>query len=216
MPFPHAGPAEVPLPGNTIHGVKPTSELTLAYDYNQLYLRDAAHELSADGNDYLDALDAATRAGLTVGAAAGVVDVLMPRQENFSAGLDVSIEESAPSLIETADHIVEFDLTSSGRIRLEGSGGSGEVAVEVPPGDYRARLSGIRLRCRSELVVRRPRLSRGSLPPRTLARSRTDVSGRAETLARLRRPAVTNPRVIPARWPSRAGSLDAPSQVVSR
>jgi hypothetical protein len=28
--------------------VKPTSELTLAYDYNQLCLRDAAHELSAD------------------------------------------------------------------------------------------------------------------------------------------------------------------------
>jgi hypothetical protein len=33
-------------------------------------------------------------------------------------------------------------VISSGRIRLEGSGGSGEVEVEVPPGYYRARLSG--------------------------------------------------------------------------
>jgi hypothetical protein len=90
--FPHTGPAERPVPGNTIHRVEPPSRgLTLAYDYNQLYLRDAAHELSTDGNDYLDALDAATRAGLTVGAAAGIADVLMPRQENFSAKLEVNI-----------------------------------------------------------------------------------------------------------------------------
>jgi hypothetical protein len=41
-----------------------------------------------------------------------------------------------------ADHVVEFDLTSSGRIKLEGSGGSGELEIEIPTGTYRARLSG--------------------------------------------------------------------------
>lgn len=131
------------MPRQYDHRVQSTSKrLTLAYDYNQLYLSDAAHELSADGNDYLDALDAATRAGLTVGAASGIVDVLMPRKENFSAELELSITEQLPPLIETADHVVEFDLVSSGRIRLEGSGGSGDVEVDVPPGRYRARLSG--------------------------------------------------------------------------
>lgn len=119
-----------------------SKRLTLAYDYNQLYLYDAAHEFSADGNDYLDALDAATRTGLTVGTASGVVDVLMPRQENFSAKLELSLTTSPPPVIETADHVVEFDITSSGRIKLEGSGGSVEVEVDVPPGRYRARLSG--------------------------------------------------------------------------
>ena len=66
----------------------------------------------------------------------------MPRQENFSAKLELRITRSSPPVIETADHVVEFDLSSTGRIRLEGSGGSGEVEVEVPGGHYRARLSG--------------------------------------------------------------------------
>ena len=120
----------------------PSERLTIAYDYHQLYLRDAAWELSSEGNDYLDALEAATLAGLPVGAASGIVDVLMPRQENFSAKLELSRTRSSPQLIDTADHVVEFDLVSSGRIVLEGSGGSGEVEVEVPSGHYRARLSG--------------------------------------------------------------------------
>lgn len=118
--------------------------MEFAYDYNQLYLYDAglALDFPADDNPYLDALDAATQSGLTVGAASGVVDVLMPRQENFSAVIEVIETQSAPSVSEAADHIVEFDLTSSGGIKLEGSGGFGELKVEVPAGTYRARLSG--------------------------------------------------------------------------
>jgi hypothetical protein len=113
-----------------------------AYDYSQLYLYDATPGVSADGNPYLDALDAAAECGLSVGAASGVVDVLMPRQENFGAEIDVAVADSAPPLDESADHVVEFDLASSGHIKLEGSGGSGELEVEIPPGRYRARLSG--------------------------------------------------------------------------
>lgn len=123
--------------------------MRFAYDYGQLYLYDAAHDLGGDGNPYLDALDAATRSGLTVGAAAGIVDVLMPRQENFSAPLEFGQVESPPPVDETAGHVVEFDLASTGRIRLEGSGGSGELDIDVPPGRYRARLSGFGLEAAS-------------------------------------------------------------------
>jgi hypothetical protein len=116
--------------------------LKVAYDYGQLYIYDAAREFSRDANEYLDALDAATAAGLTVGVASGLVDVLMPRQENFAAALELSVVQSPPSVIETADHVVEFDLDCSGRVALEGSGGSGLTEVDVPPAHYRARLSG--------------------------------------------------------------------------
>lgn len=116
--------------------------MEFAYDYNQLYLYDAAEDLSAADNPYLDALDAATQAGLTVGAASGVVDVLMPRQDNFSATIDIAIVDRSPPVPDAADHVVEFDVTSSGRLTLEGSGGAGVLTVDVPRGQYRARLSG--------------------------------------------------------------------------
>jgi hypothetical protein len=116
--------------------------LKLAYDYNQLYIYDAGREFSEDANEALDALDAMKRDGLTVGVVSGFVDVLMPRQDNFAVNLALSIEPSPPSVIEEADHIVEFDLSCSGRIALEGSGGSGLTEAEVPPGHYRARLTG--------------------------------------------------------------------------
>ena len=118
--------------------------MEFAYDYHQLYVFDAATDVDVSGNrnPYLDALDAANEAGLTVGAASGIVDVLMPRQENFFSDIEVVTNESAPAVSQTADHVVEFDLTSSGRIRLEGSGGSGELEIDVPAGTYRARLSG--------------------------------------------------------------------------
>jgi len=112
------------------------------YDYGQLYVYDATLSMSDDGNAYLDVLDAATEAGLTVGAAAGIVGVLMPRQENFSAEIEVVTVESASPVSERAVHVVEFDVISSGRITLEGSGGSGKVEIGVPPGRYRVRLSG--------------------------------------------------------------------------
>ena len=116
--------------------------MRFAYDYGQLYIFDAAYAMPEEGNPYLDALDAATASGLSVGAASGIIDILMPRQENFSAAIEVVTTGSAPALAETADHIVEFDVHSSGRIALEGSGGSGRLEVDVAPGRHRGRLSG--------------------------------------------------------------------------
>ena len=120
-----------------------TARVEFAYDYNQLYLYDAETDLGPEANAYLDALDVATRTGLTVGASGGVIDVLMPRQENFGASMDVRVASDRPSLQEDADHVVEFDLAlPSGRLVLEGSGGSGAEEVRLQPGTYRARLSG--------------------------------------------------------------------------
>jgi hypothetical protein len=54
----------------------------------------------------------------------------------------VTITATVPPISDEADHIVEFDLVSSGLVTLEGSGGSGEIGIDVPPGLYRARLTG--------------------------------------------------------------------------
>ena len=113
------------------------------YDYGQLYLFDAAREWSPSENAYIAALDAATESGLSVGVHAQVVDVLMPRQENFGAVAELTLTPESPGARDDGDHVVEFDLSlPSGRLVLEGSGGAGSVEVAVAPGSYRARLTG--------------------------------------------------------------------------
>jgi hypothetical protein len=66
----------------------------------------------------------------------------MPRQENFGASMDIRVASEQPSLRDDADHVIEFDLVlPSGRLVLEGSGGSGMEELMLPPSNYRARLS---------------------------------------------------------------------------
>jgi hypothetical protein len=125
-------------------------ELPLVYDYGQAYLRDAASEPI----DYLGALDDATTNGSSVGVADDLVDLLMPTQWNFEASLVLELvdETPAPDLDEW-DHVVEFSLPlPSGRLVLEGSGGSSEREVDLPPGVYRARWSGRGFPPRGEYV----------------------------------------------------------------
>ena len=116
-------------------------ELSFVYDYGQVYLYDAT---AADSVDYLAALDDSTRTGLTVGAAGALVDLLLPLQWNFSAPLVLETVGGEPVLdLEDWEHVVEFSLQlPTGRLLLEGSGGSGQLEVEVPAGTYRARWSG--------------------------------------------------------------------------
>ena len=116
-------------------------EHSFVYDYGQVYLYDAAGVGSVD---FLAALEDSTRTGLSVGVADGLVDLLMPLQWNFSAALSLEMlaGEPAPDLDEW-EHMVEFALQlPSGRLLVEGSGGSGELEIEVPPGTYRARWAG--------------------------------------------------------------------------
>jgi hypothetical protein len=117
--------------------------LSIAYDYNQLYLYDGDRKWPSGTNPLLDALDAATESGLTVGARSDVVDVLMPRQDNFDAVVEVRLTTDSPPMSEDADHVVEFDLPlPSGRLILEGSGGCEPQEATVGAGTYRARLTG--------------------------------------------------------------------------
>src|SRR5215204_5743542 len=87
-------------------------QFEFAYDYNQLYLYDAARGRRVEGNEYLDALEAATETGLTVGARSEIVDVLMPRQDNFGAMIDVKLTTDEPAIRDDADHVVEFDFAA--------------------------------------------------------------------------------------------------------
>ena len=116
-------------------------ELTFVYDYGQVYLYDAS---AVGAVDFIAALDDSTRTGLTVGVEGALVDLLLPLQWNFSAPLVLETVDVEPPLdLEEWDHVVEFALQlPSGRLLLEGSGGSGELEIEIPPGDYRARWSG--------------------------------------------------------------------------
>jgi hypothetical protein len=116
-------------------------ELTFVYDYGQVYLYDAT---AVGSVDFLAALDDSTRTGLTVGIDDALVDVLLPLQWNFSAPLLLETVDAEPVLdLEEWDHVVEFALQlPGGRLLLEGSGGSGELEIEIPAGAYRARWSG--------------------------------------------------------------------------
>ena len=116
-------------------------ELTFVYDYGQVYLYDAA---AVGTVDFLAALDDSTRTGLTVGVDGALVDLLLPLQWNFSVPLVLEAVDGEPVLdLDEWEHIVEFALQlPSGRLLLEGSGGSGELDVELPPNTYRARWSG--------------------------------------------------------------------------
>ena len=115
-------------------------ELSFVYDYGQLYLYDAA----ARSVDYLAALDDATARQASVGVGGDVVDLLMPLQWNFDAPLVVELHDAEPDAdLDAWDHVVELALPlPSGRLCLEGSGGSGVCELEVPGGSYAARWAG--------------------------------------------------------------------------
>jgi hypothetical protein len=118
-------------------------ELEFAYDYSQVYLYDAGREWSENSDEFLNALDDAQSRGLSVGLAAGFVDILMPRQHNFHCPLSVEPGVSAPPVDGGWDHIIEFALPlPTGKLVLEGSGGCQKTQVDLSPGVFRARWSG--------------------------------------------------------------------------
>ncbi|MFN2460304.1 MAG: hypothetical protein ABR591_06425 [Candidatus Velthaea sp.] len=119
-------------------------ETTFVYDFGQVYLYDAAAPLSENADEYVDALDAANASSMSVGIAGPLVDILMPRRENFAAPLSVVVTGGPrPDDFDSWDHVVEFDLdVTSGRLTLEASGGSGIRELALPPERYRARFEG--------------------------------------------------------------------------
>jgi len=166
-----------------------TQELSFVYDYGQVYLYDAAAAASVD---FVAALDDAGRTGMSVGVAGPLVDLLLPLQWNFSARLLLeTLEGEPPPDLDEWEHMVEFVLQlPSGRLLLEGSGGSGQLEIGLPPGIYHARWAG---RGFPPPGVRARRVIGGHLSPAVVDRPLRSAIPRAEAVARLRRPG----RLIP-------------------
>ena len=130
--------------------VETTRQLIFEYDYHQLYLYD--QDLVTWPEDdtfclYRDALDDAYKQGLKIGMAGGLVDLLMVRETNFEAALELEICSAAPELDASEwESIVEFPLSlPSGTLLLAASGSTGEKSVELTAGNYQARWSGAKL-----------------------------------------------------------------------
>jgi hypothetical protein len=155
-------------------------ELSFVYDYGQVYFYDAA---AAGSVDFLAALDDSTRTDLTVGVAGALVDLLLPLQWNFSAPLVFETLDGEPVLdLEEWEHVVAFALqVPTGRLLLEGSGGSGGSSAW----GVSCTLVGQRLPARGR--VRARRVVAGQLPSPTLGGGCGRAASRAEAMAWLRR-----------------------------
>lgn len=123
-------------------------DVRFVYDYGQVYLHDAERTWAEGYPEYVSALDDARARALSIGLADDLVDVLMPRQENFSARLSVEVWEGSPPIeLEQWDHVVDFPIrVPSGRLVLSASGGSGDTEVSIPAGTFHARWCGCRFK----------------------------------------------------------------------
>lgn len=73
-----------------------------------------------------------------------MINILTPSQYNWEAPLTLEVWDERPPLeLEDWDHVVEGPFPApSGRIYFEASGGGTPVEAQIPPGTYRARISG--------------------------------------------------------------------------
>jgi hypothetical protein len=127
-------------------------ELTVEADFSQIYVYDRDEQLPEDAggiqtdndNSLLRALEDAYGSRRFVGYDGGVVNIITPSQYNPSVAVSLEILESAPPLdLEGWNHCVEVPLPApSGTIVFQASGGGRPIEAEVPPGLYRARISG--------------------------------------------------------------------------
>jgi hypothetical protein len=124
-------------------------ELTVKSDYGQIYIYDGRAEIWDDSateedNPLQRALDDASRSQGFVGYDNGLVDFLTPSQYNWKAPMRIEVGDEPPPLdTDGWDHVVEVPLPlQSGTLCFEASGGGTPIETHVPPGIYRARLSG--------------------------------------------------------------------------
>ena len=121
-------------------------DLIVAADHGQIYILSAALDDPAevDANPYLDALDDAVQSGRFVGVVPGLIDLMTPGQWNFRTPLRIEVWTAEP-VSDTGDweHEVDVDLAvPDGRLHIEASGGGLLQRHQVPPANYRVRVSG--------------------------------------------------------------------------
>jgi hypothetical protein len=124
-------------------------ELQVESDYGQIYIYDPQTQVAGEGvtedDDPLErAMEDAYESRRFVGYDSGLVDVIAPSQFNWNAPMRIEIGDDEPPLDTSGwDHVVEVPLpVPSGTLCFEASGGGSPVETRIPPGVYRARLSG--------------------------------------------------------------------------
>jgi hypothetical protein len=124
-------------------------ELVVASDYGQIYVydpegTDQSSPQTEDDNSLQRSLDDAHESRRFVGYDGGTLNVLTPSQYNWEAPLTVEVfDEPPPIEVDGWDHIAEAPLpVPSGNLWFEASGGGPRHETTVPPGVYRARISG--------------------------------------------------------------------------
>lgn len=124
-----------------------TIDLEVEIDYGQLYIYSVAPWAADRDNDaVLRALDDARQSGRWVGVADGMIDLVVPFRKSFDAPMRVEVwPEEPPSDDDNWDHVVDVDFDVQGsQLVFEPSGGFAPIQCDnkVPPGSYRARVSG--------------------------------------------------------------------------
>lgn len=123
--------------------------LEIATDYGQIYIYSALPPFEdEDDNPFLDALADAHGTGRFIGTGgpAGPIDVMTISRRRQDIPMRVELwDVEPPTDTDSWDHEVDIDFavpTGSPRVWFEASGGGQEASVEVPSGEYRARISG--------------------------------------------------------------------------
>jgi TonB family protein len=156
-PAPPSPPVPKPVPMPEIAGPEGSMSLTVVADYSQIYIYDSARldserrrqffadrEKDVYGDALQDALADGIKSRRFVGTSRGLIDLMTPGQYNFKTPMLVEVRQHEPGDDRQEwDHEVDLDLDiPSGVLLFEGSGGSGIQRIKVPPGRYRARVSG--------------------------------------------------------------------------
>jgi hypothetical protein len=122
--------------------------LTVQSDYGQIYVADTALDVAEgdteEDNSLFRSLDDAQESRRFVGFDGGMINILTPSQYNWEAPLTLEVWDERPlPELDDWDHIVEGPFAApSGSIIFEASGGGTPIEAQIPPGVYRARISG--------------------------------------------------------------------------
>lgn len=124
-------------------------ELVIASDYGQIYVTDAegldeTSPQTEEDNSLERSYEDAHESRRFVGYDGGMLNILTPSQYNWEAPLRLEVFNAPPPLdTDEWDHVAEAPLrVPSGRLIFEASGGGIPHETSVPPGIYRARVSG--------------------------------------------------------------------------
>jgi hypothetical protein len=123
-------------------------DLVVAADYGQIYIESSATDDDPweEDDKYMGALNDATESGRFVGVRPGLIDLKTPGQWNFETPMRLETWSAEPADDQVDwDHEVDVDFDVPGgwiSFAPSGLGSSSAQRAEIPPGNYRVRVSG--------------------------------------------------------------------------